>query len=526
MLSPMLVRPALTPGLKTPLYVVMRMLALVMFCISFGWAQQSENESVNRSSDASPVQPRTSQAAAPTAPPPTHEMQRLANMLAGRWSVGQAFEPRGGPKGVVGQGTEVWRPGPGARSLIEELQTRVGDREFSGLGVIWWDTQAQGYRVIWCGSANPRGCVVMSKLAHWEGDQFVVGDEFERDGRKVVYREVFSDFTPDSFTQTIYEGESGGELKRTLTIHAAKVPRAAPDDANQAQDEAAIRKIIADGDDAWNRHDAKAMVAHAAQSHDHINVAGKWGSGKDRFEKGMTEFFATRGSTVATIARSIEKIRFITPDVAILVVRNKYSNDKKTWEGMSTLVLHKMNGEWWNEAFQNTLVQPREEAIAQAERASVPMAQTEPEVIMPANSKIDFSADVAIIRKRAADAVDAWNRRDAKALAAHQSEDHDQIGVTGQWGSGRAQFEKALTAALAATRNNQRGSIAKIRFITPDVAIVIGWHEYTNDKETLKSISTSVLHKMNGEWWNEAFQNTYVRPPESSPSPHPREQRQ
>lgn len=67
----------------------------------------------------------------------------------------------------------------------------------------------------------------MSELAHWEGGQFVVGDEFERDGRKVVYREVFSDFTSDSFTQTIYEGESGGELKRKLTIHAAKVASAA-----------------------------------------------------------------------------------------------------------------------------------------------------------------------------------------------------------------------------------------------------------------------------------------------------------
>jgi Protein of unknown function (DUF1579) len=175
----------------------------------------------------------TSQVPAATSLQPAHEMQRLTNMLAGRWSIGQVFEPRGGmPKGVVGKGTEVWRPGPGSLSLIEELQTRVGDREFSGLGVIWWDTQAQGYRVIWCGSANPRGCVVMSKLAQWEGDQFVVGDEFERDGRKVVYREVFSDVTPDSFTQTIYEGESEGELKRKLTIHAAKVARAALSDPN------------------------------------------------------------------------------------------------------------------------------------------------------------------------------------------------------------------------------------------------------------------------------------------------------
>jgi hypothetical protein len=72
----------------------------------------------------------------------------------------------------------------------------------------------------------------MSKLAHWEGDQFAIGDEFERDGKKVVYREVFSEVTPDSFIQTISEGESGGELKRTLTIHASKVASAAPADPN------------------------------------------------------------------------------------------------------------------------------------------------------------------------------------------------------------------------------------------------------------------------------------------------------
>jgi hypothetical protein len=204
----------------------MRFFSVVMFCISFGCARQFENESASRASDASLVQLATSQAPAPTARQPGQEMQRLTNMLAGRWSIRQTFEPRTGmPKGGVGQGTEVWRPGPGGLSLVEEFQARVGDREFSGLGLIWWEAHAEGYRVIWCGSANPRGCVIMSKLASWENDEFVVRDEFERDGRKVVYREVFSGFTPDSFTQTIYEGESGGELKRTLTIHAAKVAR-------------------------------------------------------------------------------------------------------------------------------------------------------------------------------------------------------------------------------------------------------------------------------------------------------------
>jgi len=156
-------------------------------------------------------------------------MQKLTAALAGRWAIRQTFEASDTmPNGSVGQGTEVWRPGPGARSLVEDIHTRVGDREFSGLGVVWWDGQAQGFRVMWCGSANPRGCVVMSKLASWEDGQFVVRDEFERDGRKIVYREIFSDITPGSFTQTIYQGVPGGELKRTLTIHATRIAAGQP----------------------------------------------------------------------------------------------------------------------------------------------------------------------------------------------------------------------------------------------------------------------------------------------------------
>jgi putative tryptophan/tyrosine transport system substrate-binding protein len=300
-----------------------------------------------------------------------------------------------------------------------------------------------------------------------------------------------------------------------------------PDDANHAQDEAAIRKIVADVEDAWNRRDVKAMTAsaHLSDNYDHINVGGHWTSGHVQVEKAMTDYFQTHNPP-PSVDTPVERIRFITPDVAIVVVRNVYSNDKRTWEALSTSVLHKKNGEWWNEAFQNTLVQSREEARAQAERASGPMAQTEPEVITPVNLKIDSSADVAAIRKMGADSVEAWNRRDAKAETAHATVNHDHINVIGEWRQGKAETEKAMTAALAATRNNISSSIAKIRFITPDVAIVVVRHQYTNDKETLKSISTSVLHKVNGEWWNEAFQNTYVRQSENSPLPTPREQRQ
>jgi len=307
----------------------------------------------------------------------------------------------------------------------------------------------------------------------------------------------------------------------------AAAPTLKQDDANHAQDEAAIRKMVSDVQDAWNRRDPQggAAAAHLTKDYDHINVGGHWTSGKVQVEKVMSDYFQTHNPP-PSVHTPVERIRFITPEVAICVVRNQYSNDKRTWEAMSTLVLHKMNGEWWNEAFQNTLVQSRDEARAQAARASSRMAQTGPEVITPANSKADFSADVAVIRKRVADAVDAWNRRDAKFVTARAAENHDHINVIGEWRQGKAETDNAMTAALATTRNKQSASIAKIRFITADVAIVITRYQYTNDKEDLKSIATSVLHKMDGEWWNEAFQNTYVRQPESSPLPTPREHRE
>jgi uncharacterized protein (TIGR02246 family) len=310
---------------------------------------------------------------------------------------------------------------------------------------------------------------------------------------------------------------SSGQNKNTNSVQAGA------GDTSHVQDEAAIGKMLADGDAAWNRQDAKALASHRAENSDHINVAGKWGvGGREQFATAMTDWFKTHHST---IARSILHLRFITPEVAILIVRNRYSTDQKTWDAISTGVLHKIDGEWWNEAFQNTLVQSREEAIAQAARASSPMLPVEPEVITPANSKTDFSSDVSAIRKMVADGVDAWNRNDVKAgiAGAHLTEDYDHINITAHWSSGKDQTEKTMNDFFSTRRLPMASSVAKIRFITPDVAIVISRNEYqhstskaggtdANNIEILKSIATTVFRKINGEWWNEAFQNTYVQP--------------
>src|SRR5438874_4998994 len=155
--------------------------------------------------------------------PPSPEMQKLFEAFSGTWSITQNLEPSEAmPKGGTGHGEEVYRSGPGGASMIEEVHVKGESGEISGLSVTWWDEKAQGYKALWCASNKPSGCVMMAKVAKWEGSDFVLGDEFEKNGKKFVFKEVISEITSASFTQTIYQGEAGKELKRLLTIHATR----------------------------------------------------------------------------------------------------------------------------------------------------------------------------------------------------------------------------------------------------------------------------------------------------------------
>ena len=135
------------------------------------------------------------------------EMQRFFNAFAGSWSLRETIEPtESAPNGGTGSGEVVLRPGPGGNSIIEEIHLTEPSGELSGLGLAWWDEKARGYRTVWCENGNPGGCVVMAHLAKWEGDQFVASDEFEKDGKKFIFKEVLSEITPTSYTQTLLSG--------------------------------------------------------------------------------------------------------------------------------------------------------------------------------------------------------------------------------------------------------------------------------------------------------------------------------
>jgi hypothetical protein len=167
---------------------------------------------------------QSSGAIAASSQQPSPEIKRLVEALSGTWSITLKIEPNESlPKGGGGKGEEVWRPGPGGLSLIEDYHSTGDEGEISGLGVAWWDNNAQRYQVTWCDNGNLDGCVVIKHGAKWEGSQVVAMDEWQKNGKKVTLKEVFSDITPTSFKQTLYQGESDGELKKFMSILATKI---------------------------------------------------------------------------------------------------------------------------------------------------------------------------------------------------------------------------------------------------------------------------------------------------------------
>ena len=187
--------------------------------IAFGQANMKRSLTAETNPVALPALPaQTSQ------PKPGSQMERLLRAFEGTWTTKENMAPDAAlPNGATGEGQIVWRSGPGGFSVIEDYTSKQGARSVAGLGVFWWDEAANGYRTIWCDSTNPGGCISFKSVARWAGAQLVLVEDYDANGKKVTFKEVFGDITSTGFTQTLYGGESGKELKVDQTIRATKM---------------------------------------------------------------------------------------------------------------------------------------------------------------------------------------------------------------------------------------------------------------------------------------------------------------
>ena len=135
-----------------------------------------------------------------------------------------------------------------------------------------------------------------------------------------------------------------------------------PLSATQADEENAIREIQARWDDAWNRHDVKALSSLVAEDVRFVNVSGAVLTGRGEFEQLQARTHAMQFKESVRAVTGTD-IKFLTPDIAVAHVRWGMRGDKDLdgtprppRNGVMMQVLMKRNGKWAVVAAQNTNV--------------------------------------------------------------------------------------------------------------------------------------------------------------------------
>jgi len=127
------------------------------------------------------------------------------------------------------------------------------------------------------------------------------------------------------------------------------------------EDEAAIRNVITQMTENFNRHDAKAMASIFTVDGDLVNVYGTQLKGQSIIETGLARMIKSIVPP-ATLRTLKVEVRFIRPDVAITHVTNELSDQANPGElpipqhdELSIRVFVKERGVWRVTAFHNTI---------------------------------------------------------------------------------------------------------------------------------------------------------------------------
>jgi uncharacterized protein (TIGR02246 family) len=124
------------------------------------------------------------------------------------------------------------------------------------------------------------------------------------------------------------------------------------------------------------------------------------------------------------------------------------------------------------------------------------------------------AADEAAIRKILDVRNAAYNRHDAKALAATYALDADLVTGTGRLVSGRAEIEKNYIESFAGVDKNASVRIdsSKLRFLTPDTVILdLDGVTIGRADGAIKTHATWVYVKRNGVWMVVAIRATRIQ---------------
>ena len=124
-------------------------------------------------------------------------------------------------------------------------------------------------------------------------------------------------------------------------------------------DEKALHEMVYHLEAAWNAADGQSFAEAFADDADFIHILGGYYTGRAAIEAGHRMIFGTiyKGSTVRY---SVERIRFLRPDVAIVFLRQylqfQEGGAASDLEARPTIVADKHDGKWQIVHMQNTRI--------------------------------------------------------------------------------------------------------------------------------------------------------------------------
>ena len=138
------------------------------------------------------------------------------------------------------------------------------------------------------------------------------------------------------------ETQTGAAPEKAQT--AATEHRESTTDQDRSADEAAIRALLAANEASTNQRDAAGVAATFAPDGDIWIVGGPWVSGPAEIRRSEEEFYRT--SEFREWRVTINTIRFLSPDVAVVETTTITTLATSETRGQATLVVARRDGAW------------------------------------------------------------------------------------------------------------------------------------------------------------------------------------
>jgi len=155
-----------------------------------------------------------------------------------------------------------------------------------------------------------------------------------------------------------------GLLKMLASVMLFFILMSCNQDHDPGKDEQAIRDIILQMTEGFNKHDAKAATQMYTSNADFVNVRGDKYTGAEEIQQKLAAILSTRAKE-ATLKTLNTTIRFVNPELAIAHVSNELSGlvdsaglKLPSHQELSIRVFIKEKGNWRVTAFHNTMIRP------------------------------------------------------------------------------------------------------------------------------------------------------------------------